>query len=221
MILKEFIKKDKKKDIEELSQKSSLLIGKGAVYPNDISYLTSELSYIYNRPDLAPLTFDYVIQPKLFYEYCYKYKYFDTIEKKYIKDCKIYSPFSQFKGNGLEFERFITPKGKDNVSLRLFENNEKIQMIFMLNYQECWDIVNCIYRDLDNLFVKDIKEGKWYGASINLFLEATRYATTRKTEFDVNDFFWNFNEVEKKGTGYVVGNLKEKQKLIIKDKEYL
>lgn len=91
----------------------------------------------------------------------------------------------------------------------------------MLNYQECWDIVNCIYRDLDNLFVKDIKEGKWYGASINLFLEATRYATTRKTEFDVNDFFWNFNEVGKKGTGYVVGNLKEKQKLIIKDKEYL
>ena len=221
MILREYIKNDKKKEIEELSQKSSLLIGKSAVYPNDIGYLTSELSYIYNRPDLAPLTYDYVIQPKLFHEYCYKYKYFDTIEKKYIKDCKIYSPFSQFKGNGLEFERFITPKGKDNVSLRLFENNEKIQMIFMLNYQECWDIVNCIYRDLDNLFVKDIKEGKWYGASINLFLEATRYATTRKTEFDVNDFFWNFNEVEKKGTGYVVGNLKEKQKLIIKDKEYL
>ena len=34
-------------------------------------------------------------------------------------------------------------------------------------------------------------------------------------------FFQNFDEVEKKETGYVVGNLKEKQKLIIKDKEYL
>ena len=110
----------------------------------------------------------------------------------YIKDCKIYSPFSQFKGNSLAFERFITPKGKDNVSLRLFENNEKIQMIFMHNYQECWDIVNCICRDLDNVSVKDIKEGKWYGAIINLFLEATHYATARKTEFDVNDFFLEF-----------------------------
>ena len=89
MILKEYIKKDKKKEIEELSQKSSLLIGKGAVYPNDIGYLIFELSYIYNRPDLAPLTYDYVIQPKLFYEYCYKYKYFDTIEKKYIYISKI------------------------------------------------------------------------------------------------------------------------------------
>ena len=110
----------------------------------------------------------------------------------YIKDCKIYSPFSQFKGNSLAFERFITPKGKDNVSLRLFENNEKIQMIFTHNYQECWDIVNCIWRDLDNVFVKDIKEGKWYGAIIHLFLEATHYATARKTEFDVNDFFLEF-----------------------------
>ena len=94
-------------------------------------------------------------------------------------------PFTLFKGNGFEFERFIPPKSKDNVSIRLFENNTKIQYIFTHNYQECWDIVNHFYRDLNNTFEKDFKTGKWYGASPNLFLEATYYATTRKTKFDI------------------------------------
>ena len=71
-----------------------------------------------------PLTYNWVIQPTLFDENCYKYKYFDTVDKK-IKDCKIFSPFSLFKGNGFEFERSIPLKNKDNVSIRLYENNEK------------------------------------------------------------------------------------------------
>ena len=110
MILREYIKKDKKKEIEELSQKSSLLIGKSAVYPNDIGYLTSELSYIYNRPDLAPLTYDYVIQPKLFYEYCYKYKYFDTIEKKISKIAKSTLHFHSLKVTVLNLKDLLHPK---------------------------------------------------------------------------------------------------------------
>ena len=43
----------------------------------------------------------------------------------------------------------------------------------------------------------------------NPFLEATHYAITRKIKFDVEEFFWNFYEIEKKGTSYVVGNLDE------------
>ena len=70
------------------------------------------------------------------------------------------------------------------------------------------------------MFVKDRKDNKWYGISANLFLEATHYAPTRK-KINVDDFFWNFYETEKKGTGYVVGNLREKQELIIKGKAYL
>ena len=114
------------------------------------------------------------------------------------------SPFTLFKDNGFEFERFILPKSKDNVSIWLFENNIKIQYISTHNYQECRDIVNRIYRDLNNIFVKDFKTNKWYGRSPNLFLEATYYVTTRKTKFDIESFYW-------KGTGFAVGNLTEKQ----------
>ena len=124
--------------------------------------------------------------------------------KKIIKNFKIFSPFTLFKSNGFEFERFIAPKSKDYVSMRLFENNSKNQYIFTHNYQEGWDVVNRIYRDLNNIFVKDFKTGKWYGTNPNLFLEATYYATTRKTKFDIESFYWNFYEIEKKGTGFTV-----------------
>ena len=83
------------------------------------------------------------------------------------------SPLSLFKGNGFEFERFIPPKSKDNISIRLYENNKKLQLIFRGNGYKCWDVINCIYRDLNNLFVNNRKENKWYGTSANLFLGAT------------------------------------------------
>ena len=37
--------------------------------------------------------------------------------------------------------------------------------------------------------------------SPNLLLEATHYATTRKTKFDIESFYWNFYEIEKKRDG--------------------
>ena len=82
MILKEEIKKDKKKLIEELSEISRKLIEKGAAYQVDIGYLTSQLSNIYNVPNIKNLTYDWVIQPSFFDVNCFKYKYFDTVEKK-------------------------------------------------------------------------------------------------------------------------------------------
>ena len=133
----------------------------------------------------------------------------------------MFLPFTLFKGNVFEFERFIEPKSKDSVSVRLFENNKKIQYIFTYNYQEGWDVVNRIYRDLNNIFVKDFKTGKWYGTTPNLFLEATYYARTRKTKFDIESFYWNFFEIEKKGTCFAVGNLTEKLDLIKQGKAYL
>ena len=85
------------------------------------------------------------------------------IQLKKIRDCQTFSPFTLFKGNGFEFERFVPPKSKDNVSVRLFENHSQIQFIFTHNYAECWDVVNRVCRDLNNLFVKDFKNNKWYG----------------------------------------------------------
>ena len=64
--------------------------------------------------------------------------------------------------------------------------------------------------------MKDFLTGKWFGTSENLFLEATNYATKTKTPFNVNNSFWDFYEVQKKGTGYVMETLSEWQKLVPK-----
>ena len=48
----------------------------------DIGYLTSNLFYVYDAPDETSLTYNWAIQQSLFGDNCYKYKYFDLIEKK-------------------------------------------------------------------------------------------------------------------------------------------
>ena len=107
LILKEGIKKDKKK-IGELSQKSRLLLKKGADYQNDIEWITSYIANYYNFSGFG-VTCNFILYPKIIDEYSYKYKFYDTVEKKF-KDCKIYSPFSHYKANGFEFQRIIGPR---------------------------------------------------------------------------------------------------------------
>ena len=65
------------------------------------------------------------------------------------------------------------------------------------------------YRDRSSLFIKDFRTGKWFGTSENLFHEATHYATKTKNPFDVSNVFLHFYEVQKKGTGYVMGTLRQ------------
>ena len=48
LILKEHIKKDKKKEIQELSRKSRLLLEKGAAYQNDIGFLKTNSNSLFN-----------------------------------------------------------------------------------------------------------------------------------------------------------------------------
>ena len=107
LILKEYIKKDKEKIIEELSAKSRLLLQKGAACQNDIGSLTSGTAGYYNFPGFG-VTFNFITYPKIIDKYSYKYKFYDTKMKR-ITDCKIYSSFSYFKGNEFEFKRIIGP----------------------------------------------------------------------------------------------------------------
>ena len=125
-------------------------------------------------------------------------------------------PFSHYKGNGFEFQRTIGPKKNDLISVSLFVNNKKIKMTFIHNFRERNYYANIIYRDRNSLFMKDSLTGKWYGTSENLFHEVTYYATKAKTPFDVSNFFFDFYEVQKKGTGYVMGTLDEWRKLVPK-----
>ena len=80
LILKEGIKKDKKK-IGEISQKSRLLLKKGADYQNDIEWMTSYIANYYNFSGFG-VTCNFILYPKIIDEYSYKYKFYDTVEKK-------------------------------------------------------------------------------------------------------------------------------------------
>ena len=81
LILKEHIKKDNKKEIEELSQKSRLLLEKGAVYQNHIGFLTTNSNSLFNIP-FSGLTNHFILFLQTLYDNSFSYKFFNTIEKK-------------------------------------------------------------------------------------------------------------------------------------------
>ena len=64
--------------------------------------------------------------------------------------------------------------------------------------------------------MKDKVTGKWYGTPENLFYEGKHYATTRKIPFNVANFFWDFYEVAQRVNGYVMGYIREWDKLVVK-----
>ena len=72
--------KDKNKnEIEELSQKSRL--EQGAAYQNDIGWMTLAIAGFFGFRDLGG-TYNFILYPKTIDENSYKYKFYDTIEKK-------------------------------------------------------------------------------------------------------------------------------------------
>ena len=80
---------------------------------------------------------------------------------------------------------------------------------------------NNIYRDINLLFICDKKNNQWYGTNSNLLLEPTYFATKQKGHFNAVKFFTQFYGIEKKGTGFVVGTLEERQKLNSENRGYL
>ena len=196
-----------------------MLLEKGAAYQSDIAWLTSKIAPYYNFSGFG-VTYNFITYPNIIDENCYKYKFYNTVDKK-IKDCKIYSPFSHFKGNGFEFQRIIGPKKNDTVLVSLFDNNKKIKTTFIHNFNDINYYINLIYRDRNVLIMQDFHNGKWYHTNANLFHEATSYATKTKKPFNVSNFLGDFYEVQKKGTGYVMGTLEEWRKLVLKGLGYL
>ena len=70
--------------------------------------MTSVIANYYNFPGFG-VTNNFILYLKIIDEYSYKYKSYNTVEKK-IRDCKIYQLFSHYKGNGFEFQRIIGPR---------------------------------------------------------------------------------------------------------------
>ena len=104
------------------------MLEKGAAYQNDIGWMTSAIAGYFNFPGFG-VTYNLILYPKTIDENSYKCKFYDTVEKK-IRDCKIYSPFSHYKGNGFEFKRLIGPKKEDTISVSLFDDYKKIKTIY-------------------------------------------------------------------------------------------
>ena len=97
-------------DIKKLSTKSRLLLEKGAAYQFDLLLVELALSFpgmekeTENKSKLNLLSYQENVD--LFSS---KYKFYD------ITDCKIFSPYTQFKNKGFEFED--TKKTKKNIVL--------------------------------------------------------------------------------------------------------
>ena len=125
--------------------------------------------------NVAPLTYHFMLHPKILYNYCYCYKFYDTAKQK-IRDCQIYSPFSHFKINGFEFKRIICQDKKDTVTIRLFDDYTKIQNVFRHNFDNRWLYANNIYRDINLIFTYDTNNKQWHGTNPNLLLEPTYFA---------------------------------------------
>ena len=179
--------KDRKKLIEELSQKSRLLLKKGIAYQNDIGWMTSAIPGYFNFSGFGG-TYNFILYLKTIDENSYKYKFCDTVEKK-NRDCKIYSPLSHYKGNGFEFKRLIGPKKEEKILVSLLHNYKKIKTTFIHNYSVIWYYTNLKQR------IMQLKQ---------------------KTHLTLVIFGGDIYEVQKKGTGYVMGTLREWQKLVPK-----
>ena len=76
------------------------------------------------------VTYNFILYPKTIAENSYKYNFYDTVEKtkkKKNRDCKIYPPFSHYKGNGFKFKRIIGPKKRTRFRLVFLMTTKKLR----------------------------------------------------------------------------------------------
>ena len=121
--VKEYIH-DKAGKIKKLSEKSRLLLEKGPSYQIDLNYLFLETIWYVKQMNYP---YQFKLYPQIIDQYSYKYKSWDTTEKK-IRDCQIYSPFSKLIEKGFNFERELI-KGM-NLIVRLDEQQKFIESFF-------------------------------------------------------------------------------------------
>ena len=97
LILKEHIKKDKKK-------KWRNYLKKGAAYQNDIGYLISNQSSIFNFPELVGLTYHFILYLNCLNDNCFSYKFFDTVQKKNLETAEFIRRFHILRTMDLNFK---------------------------------------------------------------------------------------------------------------------
>ena len=90
---------DVTQDIKDLSEKSWLLLEKGPAYQFKLAFVY--LLYYYPGQNGKTEVLDFLSYKENMAFFSYKYKFYDVVDNQ-IKNCKIFSPLSQFKYNGFE-----------------------------------------------------------------------------------------------------------------------
>ena len=211
--VKNHIHDDKKKKIEELSEKSRLLLEKGAAYQNDINYLLLKtLWYVKNMN----YTYRFKLFPEIINQYNYKYKFFNTVEKK-IRDCQIYSPHSQFIGKGFNLEREVV-KSKALV-VQLSEDNKNVESFFLhQNPNHPTQFINFLfgrnyYRDINLYYTYDTQHHKqWFTTKTDFFYRAMAEIINLPS-WNIFHFMKRYYFQEKRGNVYLIGTREQRQQL--------
>ena len=87
-------------NINELSTKSRLLLEKGPAYQFDLSLIELALSFPGMEKKVDEMYF--LSYPENMDLYSWKYEFYDSNDNQ-IKNCKIFSPYTQSKNEGFEF----------------------------------------------------------------------------------------------------------------------
>ena len=187
---------------KKLSQKSRLLLEKGPAYQNDID----KIEYRTNSQGLIPFKnyFKFSFSTEILNLSCWKYEYYDLIEKK-LKPYKIYSPYTHFITRGFTFLN-------DQNNYYHVKFNDTNRLIISNFYHRIFNSFMNYHVDFNTIFTFDWKKDyQWFGTS-RLLTYAINETVVNKN-IDINKFLADYYLKFKKGTGYVIGNTEERQKL--------
>ena len=116
--------------------------------------------------------------------FSWKYKFYDITDNQ-IKDCKVFSPYRQFKNKGFEFED--TKKKKYRVAI----DDQNKNIVSSMNWKRYLFDFDSHYRDQNLIFVYDQKRNKFltnelfFKIAIIINDDYLRYGKN----FNMNDIF--------------------------------
>ena len=183
-------------------------MSKGASYQNDLGYLTSFLTDNYYFPNLAPQSYNLVLDSNVVDDNSFKYRFFDTTDNR-VKFAKIYSLFSHLK-SGLLFKGVNDVVKNNSISIQLIDDYKKIRSIYLQDINTKWGVGMLLYRDVIMKLVKEKQSdstNKWYGTNPNLPWVAEIYSSKRSS-VDVNDLYkYLFIDLNLGNNYHVIGTL--------------
>ena len=147
----------------------------------------------------------------------WKYKFYD-IKDNQIKDCKIFSPYTQFKNKGFEFMEVKKTKKKNCVVI----DDQNKNIVCNLHWKQYLFHFGAHYRGLNLIFVFDHSTKSFLISDIFIkapTIENDEYLRYAKN-FDINAFFTDWFVSKKKENGVVIGSYEDYQKLHA-NKKYL